>query len=124
MPTQYERDDELRRVIVTMTGAVEPRDFIAVIERQRAEGTWSYGLLYDLRHMTTPQSLAAQRDFKHHSAPSREVAESRGPVAFLADDVPMYTSACRYAILMRPEMMIEVFRDGNEADAWLIAHAR
>jgi hypothetical protein len=124
MPTQYERDDVRRRVIVTMTGAAEPDDFIAVIERQRAEGTWSYGLLYDLRHMTTPQSLAVQRDLMRHSAPSRQVAEARGPVAFLADDLPMYTSACRYAGLMRAQMTIEVFREWNEADAWLIAHTR
>jgi hypothetical protein len=52
MPIRYERDDARRRVVVIVQGTIEPDDAFAVIERQCLDDVWSYGLLYDRRHMT------------------------------------------------------------------------
>ena len=40
---------------------IEPDDALAVIERQRLDDAWSYGLLYDLRLMTGRLTLADLR---------------------------------------------------------------
>ena len=58
MSIRYERDDARRRVMVTVRDSIEPDDAFAVIERQRVDDAWSYGLLYDLRLMTGRLSLA------------------------------------------------------------------
>jgi hypothetical protein len=62
MPIRYHRDDSRRRVVVTVEGAVEPADALAVIERQRLEDAWSYGLLYDLRLMTLTIEVFRERN--------------------------------------------------------------
>jgi hypothetical protein len=43
VPVRYERDDARRRVVVTVEGAFQASDMLAVFGRQRAEDTWSYG---------------------------------------------------------------------------------
>jgi hypothetical protein len=49
MPLEYNRDDGRRRITVISTGVVTLPDALAVIERQAADGAWSYGVLYDTR---------------------------------------------------------------------------
>ena len=51
MPSDYKRDDDKRLITVTMTEPFSMADFIGVVERQAAEDTWSYALLYDLRSL-------------------------------------------------------------------------
>ena len=53
MPSNYRRDDDKRLITVTMTEPFSMADFIGVVERQAAEDTWSYALLYDLRSLET-----------------------------------------------------------------------
>ena len=53
MPSDYRRDDDKRLITVTMTEPFSMADFIGVVERQAAEDTWSYALLYDLRSLET-----------------------------------------------------------------------
>jgi hypothetical protein len=45
MPIRYERDDTRRRVVVTVKGLFAVADFLAVMERQRDDGSWTYGML-------------------------------------------------------------------------------
>jgi hypothetical protein len=58
MPIRYKRGNACRRVVVTIQGSIEPDDAFAIVERQRLEDAWSYGLLYDLRLMTGRLTLA------------------------------------------------------------------
>ena len=51
MPVRYERDDTRRRVVVTVEGALQTSEMLAAIGRQRAENTWNYGTLFDLRRV-------------------------------------------------------------------------
>jgi hypothetical protein len=49
MSIRYELDDLRRRVVVTAQGPFQTDDVLAIMARQRAEHTWTYGILYDLR---------------------------------------------------------------------------
>ena len=122
MPIRYERDDAHRRVVVIVQGTIEADDTFEVIERQRRGATWSYGVLYDLRLMTGRLTFAELRPILGGSSQRRAVA--RGPIAILATDPPVYDTACSYAALGRSTLTIEVFRDLDEAEAWLTTHAR
>jgi hypothetical protein len=96
-----------------------PDDALAVIERQRLDDARSYGLLYDLRHMTGRLTLAELRQILSRAAP--RPAEPRGLIAVVATDPLVYGMACSYAAIGRATLTIEVFRDWNEAEEWLTA---
>jgi hypothetical protein len=68
MPIQYARDDAHRRLMVTVEGPFQRSEILTVIERQRAEDTWSYGLLYDLRRITGHPTLAELREIMDEAA--------------------------------------------------------
>ena len=61
MPITYERDDQRRRIVVTTVGTVAYEEVMAVVDRQAAEGTWQYGMLYDSRQVVTVASQADVR---------------------------------------------------------------
>jgi hypothetical protein len=121
MPVRYERDDARRRVVVTVEGAFETRDMFTVIARQRAEDTWSYGLLYDLRRMKGRPTFQELRDILSQAATPQANERRRGPVAVLATDPIVYGVACTYAALGREKLTVQVFRDVDDADRWLEA---
>jgi hypothetical protein len=59
MPITYERDDSRRLITVTVTEPYAVEDILGVIDRQAAEGTWMYALLYELHApMATARSPA------------------------------------------------------------------
>jgi hypothetical protein len=120
MPIRYECDDARRRVVVTVQGTIDPDDSLAIIERQRLDDTWSYGLLYDLRLMAGRLTLAELRPILGRASQSRSAAR-RGPIAILATAPLVYDVACSYAALGRSTLTIEVFRDPDEAEQWLVA---
>jgi hypothetical protein len=117
MPARYECDDDRRRVTVTIQGDFAQGDMLAVIDRQYVEGTWGYGMLYDLRHMTARPTVRDLREVLKQAASHAE--QTRGPVAFLITDPALYASACTYAALGRSRMRVSVFRELEEADRWL-----
>jgi hypothetical protein len=120
MPIRYECDDARRRVVVTVQGTIDPDDSLAVIERQRLDDAWTYGLLYDLRLMTGRLTLLELRPILGRASQSRSAAR-RGPIAILATAPLVYDVACSYAALGRSTLTIEVFRDSDEAEQWLTA---
>jgi hypothetical protein len=123
MLVRYERDDASQRVVVTIQGEFQIDDVLGVMARQRAEDTWIYGMLYDLRGVTGRPTIADLRQILGHAvAPQDDVP--RGPVALLATDPILYSRLCTYAALGRSTLTIEVFRDWNEADQWLTARLK
>jgi hypothetical protein len=122
MPVRYERDDSRRRVVVTSQGAFQMIDMLAVVERQRADDAWSYGTLFDLRGMIGQPALADLRELVGQSASGQAAERPRGPVAILATDPILYGVACTYAALGQATLTIRVFRESDEAAAWLTAH--
>ena len=121
MPIGYERDDVRRRVVVTVEGPFAVADFLAVIERQRGDGVWTYGMLYDLRGMTGEPAIDDLRQFMSEA---ERTTQPPGPVAILATHPAIYGRACTYASLVRAALRIGVFRDLDEAEQWLTAQAQ
>jgi hypothetical protein len=124
MPVRYERDDALRRVVVTVDGALRKSDMLTVIARQRAEDTWSYGTLFDLRRVTEHPTITDLRELMDAASSRRQAAPPRGPVAILATDPVMYGIACTYAALGHAKLTIRVFRHVDEADRWLAGETK
>jgi hypothetical protein len=122
MPIRYELDDLRRRVVVTIEGPFTSADFLAIIERRRADNTGAYGILYDLRGMTGEPTIADLQQFLSAAA---QTTRPRGPIALLATEPALYTRACMYAIMGRSTaLVIEAFRDPDEAEQWLTTQAK
>src|SRR5271169_5635547 len=100
-------------------GTIEPDDALAVIERQRLDDAWSYGVLYDLRLMTGRLTLAELRPILGRASQSRSAA--RGPIAILATDPLVYDMACS----VRRPRTVDADEGGvsrpEEAEQWLSA---
>jgi hypothetical protein len=123
MPIHYERDDVRRRVVITFPGTYQVSDGLDAIERHHAEGAWTYGVLYDLRSLQGHPNVSDLKAYmERDSQPPAGESRPRGPVAILTPDPIVYGIACTYAALGRPTITIEVFRDWNDADRWLVAH--
>jgi hypothetical protein len=117
MPVRYERDDARRRVTVAIQGEFPSSEVLVVIERQYAEGTWGYGLLYDMRHMIGRPTVGELRAVMKQARSHPEL--TRGPVAFLITDPVLYASACTYAAMGQAKIRVSVFRELEEAERWL-----
>ena len=101
MPICYELDDLRRRVVVTVEGLFKTDDIFAIMARQRAEQTWTYAMLYDLRGMTGEPTIAELRELMSKAAELRGDEGPRGPVALLATDQALYAQLYTYAALAR-----------------------
>jgi hypothetical protein len=106
--------------MVTVEGPFAVADFLAVMERQRADGAWTYGMLSDLRGMKGEPAIDDLRQFLSEAA---RTTEPRGPVAILATDPAIYRRACTYATLGSGTLTVGVFRNLDDAEQWLTAHA-
>jgi hypothetical protein len=116
----YERDDVKRRVLVTVSGPFQAGEVITILERQREDGTWTYGTLLDTRATTGRPTIADMRAFMKLDARVHVDQGRRGPLALLATDSAMYATACVYAAIGGAKRTVEAFRDRQEADSWLV----
>jgi hypothetical protein len=124
VPLLLERDDVQRRVVVTATGPFPTADVFDFLARQRDDGTWTYGLLYDVRGMTGHPTIEDLRVIMTLHADSAAEQQPRGPLAFLSTDPSLYAIACIGAALGGTKRRVELFRDRDEADRWLLAQTR
>jgi DNA-directed RNA polymerase subunit RPC12/RpoP len=62
-PIQYERDDARHRALITITGPFNAPEVRVCLEQHRAEGAWAYGVLYDVRRMTSERSRETPVEF-------------------------------------------------------------
>jgi hypothetical protein len=123
MPIRYELDDV--HVVVTVHGPFQVDDILAVMARQRAEQTWAYGILYDLRGMTGGPTIAELRELMSEAAKRHLGQAPRGPIALLATEPTLYDRLCAYAALgQSAALTIAVFRERAEAEEWLTAQAK
>ena len=124
MPITYERDDERRRIVVTTVGIVAYEDVMAVVDRQAAEGTWQYGMLYDSRRVSTVASQTDVRIGLKHVETLSRTHGARGPVAFVTMLPAAYGMVRMYSTLAgQQRQSVEVFRDIGDAERWLAMHA-
>ena len=121
MPISYERFDDRQLVVFTVDGPFDAATINDAMSRLDAEDLWTDAVLWDLRKMsgrpTTDDLWSFSRAYVHdpHEAP-----RERGPIAVVTDDEGMYRSACLYVVMAKPRLQIDVFRQIDEAEGWLV----
>ena len=122
MPLTYKRDDARRRISLTLREPLTEEDLIRAIDRQLAEGTWSYGLVYDTRQLVTSARVAISR---HAAAYVVDIATRvglRGPVAILVSGGDMSAMSEAHASRSRGSGRgVRVYWSPAEALEWLEA---
>jgi len=109
--------ERLIRVAARQTLTVD--DVLGIIDRQVAEGRWSFGILYDLRRVDAALSKQDAARVAEHASTTGAANGQRGPVALVAR--PQMVAARQvYAIRTRRTMHVEVFWDVEEAQSWLM----
>jgi len=122
MPSSYERDDARRRIVVTVEGDVSAAEALGIVNRQLADGAWTYGVLYDARNDTSQPSTADVRSIVEHVGRCIAQHGPRGPVAIVTRNPSNYGMARMYSTLGEPvKLTVEVFREIVEAEAWLVS---
>src|SRR5436190_8752320 len=99
MPYQYVRDDQVRRVRVTMADPVTAADLIGSVDRQLSDDAWTYQVLVDSRGVTRAVPLDDIRTFLAHVQHLVAQHGPRGPVAMVARGAKAVASAQVYALL-------------------------
>jgi hypothetical protein len=118
--TDYQRDDVRRRLRVSVSGAITFDEIAAIINRQAAEGTWSYTMLYDERDATSTLTRDETRTLLALIAQHRAVHGRRGRVALVFDaDAAHGTGRVFSASGDIMGLDTAVFRDPVGAEAWL-----
>jgi hypothetical protein len=124
MPIAYERDDQRRLITVTVTEPYSVDDILTAIDRQAAENTWEYAILYDLRAVasaSTEAEMQQQADRVKVVAGGRE----RGPVGMAVGARPeMFRVGLRYTELTRKLMNVEVLLTTAQLEGWMARNAR
>jgi hypothetical protein len=125
MHITYERDDERRRIIVTIAGPIAIEEVLAIVDRQAREGTWRYGMLYDSRRASTTGSPADVRVGLMHVDAMSRIHGERGPVAFVTTMPAAYAMTRLYSTLANQQHQpVEAFRDIGDAERWLALHTQ
>jgi hypothetical protein len=119
----YERDDQRRLITVTVTEPYSVDDILSVIDRQAAEDTWEYAMLYDLRAAT----LALREADLLQIADRVKVVgrgRERGPVGMAVGARPeMFRMGLKYAEMTRKLINLEVLLTSAQLDGWLARNA-
>jgi hypothetical protein len=119
MPLKYLRDDTRRRIRITLTDPVSVADLIASVERQFADGDWSYGLLVDGRGLLDTAKPTDVREFVSRVRELIAAHGPRGPVAFVARKSGVIAAAQLSNFLGGKAAFVEVFWDVDDALQWL-----
>jgi hypothetical protein len=116
MPYQYLRDDSTHRVTITLTDPLTVTERIGAVERQLADGAWSYGVLVDARGLEpfTPDR-DDMRTVVERLAGLVAAHGPRGPVVIVSTKSSVIGAGQLYNLLDRTTGPIEVFWDMGDA---------
>jgi len=120
MPFDYLRDDAHRRITVTAHQSLTVEEYAGVVDRQAADGTWRFGLLWDLRAAVAPLPVGDADLVAAHVYRNLIRHGTRGPVAVVSDSSPILMSLMAYASkTVRAGLQIRAFSGLVEAEEWL-----
>jgi hypothetical protein len=120
MPIAYVPDIARRRIRITLSEPVTLTEMTASVDRQCADGMWTFGVLLDLRLVRKPPSVANAQAFAAHIRAIAERHGPRGAVAMVAQDPVMLAGAQVYKHFSgKPDPHVEVFTSANDAEEWL-----
>jgi hypothetical protein len=106
---------------------VRVANLVASVERQFADGAWSYGLLVDGRGLSDRATPTEVREFVSRVRELTAAYGPRGPVAFVARKSEVIGAAQIDNFLGGKTAFVEVFWDIDDALHWLderMAHGR
>jgi hypothetical protein len=123
MPIEYQRDDRRRLITVTVTEPYPFAELLSQTDRQWAEHTWEYAILYDIRatwHI--PPSHEIQQLVDHTQAIGG--GRARGPVGVaIARRPEIFRGGQELAARAGPLRDIEILLNETQVHAWLARHA-
>jgi hypothetical protein len=116
----YVRDDARRRIRITVHEPLTAEELIGIVDRQAEEGTWTYGMLYDMRALQHP---SAKEDIVTVSSRVQgHIANlgPRGPVALVTRAFGVVGAGQIYAAESQTRgFNVQVFWDVDDAEEWL-----
>lgn len=126
VPVTAERDDQRRRVVVTITDPWSVEEVAVTMDRQVSDQTWPWSVLYDLQRSSWLPNEAdllwlvkrGQQQVVRHGP--------RGPVAVVMGTRPGADATLqKYADYseLRMEVTIALFQDAVAAHHWLDEHS-
>ena len=124
MPIAYERDNERRLITVTVIEPYSVDDILVVIDRQAAEDTWWYAILYDLRALI---HVSTDADLQHIADRVKVVGggRKRGPVGIAVGGHPeSFRAGLMYTKLAGKLVNVEVVLTAAQLDGWLTRNAQ
>jgi hypothetical protein len=120
MPIHYERDDKKRRILAISEGAVTVDETLAVIDRQAADGAWTYQMLFDTRASDALPTIHELRQLLQRVGALTIKYGPRGPVAMVVVNPALYEITGRYARLADlTALRVGLFMTTREAEEWL-----
>jgi hypothetical protein len=120
----YERDDERRLITVTVIEPFSVDDILVVIDRQAAEDTWWYAILYDLRALI---QMPNDADLQQLADRVKVVGggRKRGPVGIAVGGHPeTFRAGLMYTKLAGKLVNVEVVLTTAQLDGWLVRNAQ
>jgi hypothetical protein len=120
MPIHYERNDKKRRILAISEGDVTVDDTLAIIDRQVADGAWTYHMVFDTRGSAALPTVDDLRRLLQHVGALTTKYGPRGPVAMVVVDPALYEIGGRYARLADlTALRVGLFMTPREAEEWL-----
>ena len=124
MPIAYDRDNLRRLITVTLSEPVSIEELLGVVDRQAAEDTWGFAMLYDLRGVRDVAVLA-QLPRLADRVKALGGDQPRGPVGVAILPRPeLFLAGLMYGELTREFMSVEVLLTDGQLDDWLSRNAR
>ena len=123
MSITYERDDSRRLITVTVTEPYTVDEILGAIDRQAAEHTWGYALLYQLSAVTR---MPTEGDARQCADRIKAVGGGRacGPAGLMVGPQPeQYRWGLMYTALTRTLENCDVLVTAAQLVEWLARHA-
>jgi hypothetical protein len=123
MPIHYQRDDQRRLITITLTQPFVFDELLNQTNRQWAEDTWDYAVLYDTRASLL---VSPEGEFEQMVERARIVGggRPRGPVGVVIPPRPdIFLDALSLATRSGQGRGVEVLLNPAQLDAWIARHA-
>ena len=116
----YERDDERQRILVRAEGPPSLEETLAIINRQAADGAWSYAVVYDSRGASRGPTTEELHEVIRLVGKLTAKHGPRGPVAVVISNADFFRAAKRYAALGElTALEVELVATPEAAEIWL-----
>ena len=117
---EYVRDDIRRRIRVTAHVPFQAADLVDILDRQVAEGSWTFGVLYDLSRVEGATARADAEIIADLVRGYVRMYGQRGRVALVTNDAGMRGVGQSYGHdVARSGVSLQLFDDLAAADNWL-----